>query len=311
MPLCTSFGTAQNNNRLSTIDVSAPVPNSYCINNPALCEFIMRAESADVGYLPLNNTPIYEGNGYIYVPDEEVSNFKTKFSTYASSIVGVSEYPKALQCETITDSWADIAASISGGTYATDYSVGDTKLIDVGGTKVLCRIVGFDCDDLVSGGKAHISWMSVGAIDILNMSDSSSSIGGWTTSKAHDWLTNIIYPQIESDARSMIVEVVKTSKDYTSYSASAVQTANCKLWLPSYRELFGGSTVEDSGCDYTSVFSSATNRIKYVGLMTSGTSTIYYTRSCNSGNSYYTVTANGASGNSSYYSYGMIIGFCM
>ncbi len=39
------------------------------------------------------NTPIAQGTGYIYVPDNLVASFKTatNWSTYASQIKGVSE----------------------------------------------------------------------------------------------------------------------------------------------------------------------------------------------------------------------------
>lgn len=64
--------------------------------------------------------------------------------------------------DTITDTWEEIFAAIANGTYATKYSIGDTKLLNLGteGT-VAMQIIAFDTDDLADGsGKAHITWLS-------------------------------------------------------------------------------------------------------------------------------------------------------
>lgn len=64
--------------------------------------------------------------------------------------------------ETISDSWQEITRHIMDGDYTEVYSIGDTKLLDIGPNgKVLMRIVGFDHDDLADGsGKAPITWIS-------------------------------------------------------------------------------------------------------------------------------------------------------
>lgn len=64
--------------------------------------------------------------------------------------------------ETITDSWDEIIAAVSDGTYSTKYSVGDTKILDVGTEGSVCmQIAAFDADTLADGsGKAPISWIS-------------------------------------------------------------------------------------------------------------------------------------------------------
>lgn len=64
--------------------------------------------------------------------------------------------------DTITDTWAEILAAVADGTYSTKYSVGDTKLLDLGTEGVVAmQIVGFDKDPLADGsGYAPISWIS-------------------------------------------------------------------------------------------------------------------------------------------------------
>lgn len=63
--------------------------------------------------------------------------------------------------ETITDSWEQIAAHVSAGDYATRYSVGDIKVLDLGTEgKVGMQIIAFDKDTKTDGSKAAITWLS-------------------------------------------------------------------------------------------------------------------------------------------------------
>ena len=64
--------------------------------------------------------------------------------------------------ETITDTWEEIFAAEADGSYKTKYSIGDTKIINLGPEGNVCmQIIGFDKDDKADGsGKAPISWLS-------------------------------------------------------------------------------------------------------------------------------------------------------
>ena len=64
--------------------------------------------------------------------------------------------------ETITDTWEQIFQHEASGDYATRYSIGDKKVLDLGAEgKVAMQIIGFDVDDKADGsGKAKISWLS-------------------------------------------------------------------------------------------------------------------------------------------------------
>lgn len=64
--------------------------------------------------------------------------------------------------ETITDTWDQIFEHEASGDYATRYSVGDKKVIDLGTEgKLAMQIVGFDKDAKADGsGKAPITWIA-------------------------------------------------------------------------------------------------------------------------------------------------------
>lgn len=62
----------------------------------------------------------------------------------------------------ITDSWQDISAACSDGSYLTKYKLGQYKMLDLGSLgNMKMQIVAMDTDDLADGsGKAPITWMS-------------------------------------------------------------------------------------------------------------------------------------------------------
>ena len=63
--------------------------------------------------------------------------------------------------DTISDTWEEILQHVSLGDYATRYSVGDTKNLDLGSEGIVnMQIAAFDTDDKASGGKAAITWIS-------------------------------------------------------------------------------------------------------------------------------------------------------
>ena len=64
--------------------------------------------------------------------------------------------------ESISDTWSEIIANVSNGTYSTKYHIGDTKKIDLGTEgEVIMTIVGINADDLAdNSGKAPITWIS-------------------------------------------------------------------------------------------------------------------------------------------------------
>lgn len=105
------------------------------------------------------STPVYTGS--------DADNYKfSGWSPSPSNITGntscYAQYKYTGIEDTITDSWEQIIASVSSGDYSTRYSVGDTKLLDLGTEGVVAmQIAAFDTDTKADGsGKAAITWIS-------------------------------------------------------------------------------------------------------------------------------------------------------
>lgn len=163
-----------------------------------------------------------------------------------------------LEPETITDDWSTILANQN---YATDYSIGDTKMLDLGTEgKHLMEIVAIDEDDRADGnGKAGLTWISK---TLLNTKQPtySSTVTDWESCPMRAYLKNTIKPLIPTAVRNGIVEVTKVSKVYISTLTD--QTTTDDVWIPSAYEIMGGPNYEQSGATYYSHFSTQASRIK-------------------------------------------------
>lgn len=317
LPNCTSLGTyVGQGKRTSTIDLSKNISISGNNFNGAysLVHLILRSDtlcslSATSAF---SNTPIANGLGWIYVPSGLVESYKTasNWSTYANQIVSLDEYPKALSGETITDSWDDIFQAESDGSYKTKYSVGDTKYLVIGGTYVLMQIIAFDRDILSSDhtSTAKITWLAKGLPFDFPINFESTTEGGWADCECRKFLSDTIYEQIPENVRNKVVAVDKT---YTATSSSSsTATVSDKLWIPSVREIFGGSSYENDRITYTDFFTDNSVRIKHSGLLTNSAAG-WWLRSVSSFTSFYCVTANGSRSTSdTHNAYAFPLGFC-
>lgn len=255
------------------------------------------------------STPIADGLGWIYVPSDLVDTYKTasNWSTYANQIVSIDEYPKALDGETITDSWGEIFQAEDNDTYKTKYSVGDTKYLVIGGTYVLMQIIAFDRDILSSDGTstAKITWMAKGASFMFPMNFTGDFTGGWANCECRKFLNDTIYNQIPENVRGKILAVNKT---YTStiYVADTA-TVSDKLWIPSEREIIGNR--ETSGITYTDFFSDSLSRTKVMGLTETNYS--WQLRSIYNSTGYSFINTSGSTGyGGATIVQGIVLGFC-
>ena len=79
--------------------------------------------------------------------------------------------------------------------------------------------------------------------------------------------------------------------------------------MPSYREIFGGTSCEQSGPMYTTLFSDAASRIKKRPTASSGE--WWWLRSASNASNFYGVGTTGTgSGTGAYASGGVALGFC-
>lgn len=269
----------------------------------SLCHLILRSTTmCTLTTNALTGTAIAAGIGWIYVPTDLVATYKaaSNWSNYASQIVDISEYPKALQDETISDSWSTIFANEDNGTYKTVYSLGNIKYMYLNGTPMPMQIVAFD------EGTSKISWVCKSILDTHNMNPTNDTTGGWASSNMRAWLRETIYPMIDSTIRNRIVAV---TKDYYDAKTSSRLTISDTVWIPSEYEIFGTTSYENSGTLYTGVFTDATSRIKKLGL--NGSAGNWWLRSAGSTSGFRCVNGNGGAGsNYAGVAYGVVLGFC-
>lgn len=313
LPKATNLGTYLNNgNGAAEVDLSAKpsIPSnafygaynmtSLVLRNPA--QLTLSATSA------FTNTPIANGYGWIYVPAELVDTYRaaSNWSTYASQIVPLDNYPLEV-AGTIKNTWEEIFAAEDDGTYATKYSVGDTKFVKINGIPVCMQIAAIDGDELADGsGNAKITWLCKGYQGTHNMNGTNVTTNGWAGSAMRQYLIDSILPNIDSTVKNRIKAVNKTYYDATS---SSTKTSVDSIWIPSYREV-GFGTNESSGVIYSGLFSDAASRIKYASCTTASASA-WWLRSAYGSASFCFVNFNGSSGgNGASSSYGVVFGFC-
>lgn len=299
---------------LTTIDLtstSAVTIGSYAFYGAsALDALIIRSTTmSTLSYTSaFNGTKIAAGCGAVYVPSALVATYKANTNWANYYIASIDDYP-ITNFETITDTWSEIFAAESDGTYSTKYSVGDTKGLDVNGKTVYMQIVAMDTDTLSAGGTAKITWISKGLIDAHRMNATNTTSDGWGATEMRTWLRETILPTIDSTVRSNIKEVTKSYR--TKSPSDTTLTVSDTVWIPSYKEI--GETydsyVESDGVVYSGVFSNGASRIKYgsSGLastwwLRSAYNTTYFSCIYNSGSH----GANGASSSG----YGVALGFC-
>ena len=234
--------------------------------------------------------------------------------------------------ETISDSWEDIIAACNDGTYATKYSIGDTKKINLGSEGTVCmQIVAFDADTRSDGnGTAHITWISEQLLRTLKRmnpsragssgayTEGTGSIGGWEKSEMRTYMKETIKPLIPAEVRAAILEVTKTSDAYNTSGTPYQQTTQDDIWLPSTRDLAYSDKKETSGPMYSEMFPDLASHKKHKVGSTSAT--YWWLRSAGSGSS-----SSGGGNNFCYvrsdsgdwydnrdasFSYGVALGFC-
>lgn len=316
LPACTSIGTQIGyGNGPSGFDFTQKltIPAQAFKDSGNMIHLILRSNEV----CPLSNvnaftnTPIGAGFGYIYVPSDLVNTYKaaSNWSSFASQIVALSAYPKAPE-GSVTMSWAEIDADSSS------LSIGDTKVISVGGKFVAVELVGKEKDNLANGqGKAKTTWISVGAIEKrgINISSGVDTTGGYPASALCSYLEETLYPTIENDLKSVIKEVSK--KCITKKPSATTVTLDAKLWVPSYKEVgFTESTLlESGGVTYNSKFSDNASRVKRFGGFGQGDTLNWWLRTPSSNVAYkYVQSSGGETGTTGLTSdLGVVIGFCV
>ena len=312
----------QNCSNLTTVDLSATsgavTINANAFNgNSKLDAVIIRSSTMAT----LANTSAFTGtkiaskNGAIYVPSNMVDTYKAN-SNWANYIIASIDHYPITDFSTISDSWAEI---IANNNYATDYKIGDTKMVDLGSMgKQYMELVAFDTDDKADGsGKARMTWILRDLLTTYAMNSSQKTVdgitsytaGGWEHSDIRAWLKSDVKPLIPEVVRNAIVPVTKVSSTYTTSLVKDGQTTTDDVWIPGDREIFNNTNNETTGAVYSTRFASSSNRIKY---NSAGSADSWWLRSANNADNFRSVNNGGnESGGYAYSSRGVVLGFCI
>ena len=205
----------------------------------------------------------------------------------------------------ITDSWSEILAAEQDGTYSTNYSIGNTKVMYLDGEPVRMQIVAFDEDDLADeSGKAKITWIAKDQLSTARtMNATNTTSGGYAATAMRNYLVDTLKPLIPSTILGGIKSVTKHTK---YHNVTGDQLTSEDVWIPSSYEM-GFSGRETEGAKYTGFFIDATSLIKKRG----GTAKIWWLRSAYNTTSFYRVDSSGSFGSAGATSnYGVVLGFC-
>ena len=125
------------------------------------------------------------------------------------------------------------------------------------------------------------------------------------------YLKDTIKPLIPEVVRNHIKSVKKYTRTIGTDGnvVNNVETTE-DVFIPSYREIFGGTSYETTGPQYTIVYTDSTSRIKK--NVSSGSAAWWCLRSANSSIYFYSVNNYGSNySNYAYTSGGLALGFCI
>ena len=236
----------------------------------------------------------------------------TKTVSFTVEVIGIVYcYPFTVGNDLESTTWADISSISELGLAQQYFKVGDQKSITVNGVKYQTRIIGFNHDNLTSGGKAGITFQMVDCLNTTyNMESSNINTNGWLNCamrKTH--LRTTIWGQLESSLKSVIKTVNKLAS--AGNQSATIQTAQDTLFLLSEVEIFGKVTYSKAGEGSQYAYYAAGNStIKKVN----GSANYWWERSPNgsSANRFCIVTSNGgAHNNAASNTYGVSFGFCV
>ena len=212
------------------------------------------------------------------------------------------QFGSPVQDVEITDSWDTIIAKIDDGTYKTAYKIGNYKPLDIGTNGTInMQIVAFDEDDLASGGKAPITFISK---EVLLNTGNESNTYKWEVSKTRQYLSTLYDTNIPVLIKQRIPLVAKSANGYEASGGGDTKNTTDRIWAPSSNEI--RST-------YAKLFSDSANLIKKA--VNTETNVAWRLRDYSGGSSHFVVTveSNGSlkTDNKNYNSFNSVVGFCL
>ena len=208
----------------------------------------------------LSTTPIGNGSGHIYVPDELLASYRSapQWNNFNQKFKGISEYEQDfnLYKDSITDDWSTILTNCANN--AVDrYKIGDTKTVMIDNVPTQFRIVGKEVDTLKNSTntmtKAPLTWLET-TITRVAPPQSVQDVFGTSNPRQFQNATNFrniisqIYNNIEPTVKAGIKEVIKTSRGRNQAGDFGNYTSEDFIWPPSRLEL--GLDINQSPFQY-------------------------------------------------------------
>ena len=259
--LPTKVSELENDENYATVS-QIPTDNSQLANG---------ANYATVGQIPTDNSQLANGASYAKIKIDTATNWETNNPVLSAGEFGYDITNKitkigdgstawnALKYFTTKknyksfaeESWENIAEAAATGEAQNYFNVGDEKTIELTtGEQVTLVILGFNHDDLTSGGKAGISiGMKNLLATIYPMNSSNTNVGGWNNSAMRTSTMATLLSQLPSDLQSVIKPVNKKATNGGGSSSSpvtAITTSSDNLWLLALAEVYSKASIEGS-----------------------------------------------------------------
>ena len=144
------------------------------------------------------------------------------------------------------NSWEKIIAACQSGNVPDSWSVGDSKMMTIGGTNYQIDIIGKNHDTYTAGGTAPLTFQMHDCYGTgYSMNGSDTNKGGWTNCNMRMRRLPAILNKMPTEVQNGIREVNKLTS--AGNKSSTINTTADKLFLLSEIEIFGGVTYSKAG----------------------------------------------------------------
>ena len=166
--------------------------------------------------------------------------------------------------------WNDVWSSISRGTYAIDFSIGDVVALPMTGyaNPLYMQIIAFDTDIKADNtGYAPITWMARDTIwnRAMTANNSADESYCWHLCSMKTYLNSTWAALLPNGFTDHIVPVKKYSRTYLGAGRTVLNDVESTetIWIPSRYEIGGTATdAETQGITYSSLFDTNEKKIK-------------------------------------------------
>lgn len=218
----------------------------------------------------------------------------------------------------MVSSWASVDSMIKDGSYKNNIAIYDTCYLYIPGLyQDYMEVAAIDIDQGESYSVLPVTWIAKKLLDIRRTVNPYGTQATFYQSDLANYLDSTgtysgnddgLMSKLPNRLKSMIKKSRRSSRTYDTSIITFLQG----IWIPSYREVYGGTNVETSGAIYTEIFGERSKRIRSDQKQSI---TDWYTRSAYGTGGFYHVEQNGSEGRDnasgpSRPKRGILIGFC-